>query len=395
MKKHFIFWAVLAIAISCNTVNGQFQKVFQVNNNVYALANNGSYVYAGTGGSGLFRSPDNGDTWESMSNGIPAWYYFSLLSIHDTIYAGSFGYVYFSANNGTAWTSLNLGLDMNDYVYALAIKGQYIYAGVRAKGVYACPVGTTSWTPSSVGLPAGSTINDLIVIGNDIYAATGSGVYKSTNSAASWNSLNNGIPAGVEVNKFFYLTVSNLLFAGTSANVYLSSDLGQTWTISASGMPGTNNIRSFTSLNDTLYAGTYAGLFASSDFGDNWFSFDNGIPAGISVISMTSTAASAFAGTGGSIFRGPGAPLTVQPLHSDKFRVFPSSAHGSEYLTIEIPDASNEPVIIIYDICGKEIRSEALNQKKTIIDLSSFEKGLYLVRLRSNGNEQVRKFIKS
>jgi photosystem II stability/assembly factor-like uncharacterized protein len=382
-----------------NVTFGQFQKVYTVNNNnnVYALAANNQFIFAGTGGSGMFRSSDNGDTWNLICNGIPPWYYFSLLSTNDTLFAGSFGVVNCSFDNGTTWTDLNLGLTLNDFVYSLARKGQYLYAGIIFKGVYSHQIGGTSWNVCNAGLHHAPTINDLLVIGPDIYAATDSGVYKSTNDAASWNRISNGIPNSLAVNKLFFDVTNNLLFAGTSENIYQTSDLGATWTLSGNGIPVNSNIRCFGSLNDTLFTGSYTDLFASADIGNDWFPFDNGLPPGTGAISMTSNANTLFAGNGGGIYRYPaGSPVNiVNYICQDKFKIYTCPGSLSEYLVIEIPEDLKESMVYIYNLQGQEMMKLTLDKTKTMIDIRSFSKGIYLVRLSTHDQDQTKKIIKT
>ena len=395
MKKQLLFSFISCILFTSSNSFGQFQKVFTVNNFVYALASNSVSVFAGTGGSGLFRSPDNGNSWIGICNGIPAWYYFSLLSSNESLYAGSFGYVYFSADNGSTWQDLNIGLQLNDFVYSLAIKGQYIYAGIRNKGVYSHQIGTASWNICNAGFHNQPTIMDLLIIGTDMYAATDKGVYKSTDDAATWNLLNNGLPDTLAVNKLLYTNTGTTLFAGTSDNIYKSSDFGNTWTLSGGGVPDGNNVRSFGVFNDTIFAGSYTDMFASADFGNTWFQFNDGLPIGAGVLSITTSSNSLFAGSGGSIYRYPSIPVHVDDVTCDVFSMYTYPAHLSDFLVIETAEEFNSARFAIFNIQGQQLIKEPLTQKKTIIDISSLEKGVYIVRLSTPGNDYIKKFIKN
>ena len=394
MKRLLLFSFISYILLISYNSFGQFQKVFTDNNNIYALASNNEFVFAGTGGSGLFRSSDNGNTWNGICNGIPAWYYFSMLSLNDSLFAGSFGYVYFSADNGTTWEDLNIGLQLNDYVYALARKGQYIYAGIRNKGVYSHQIGTASWNVCNVGLHNQPTIMDLLIIGSDIYVATDKGIYKSTNDAASWDLLNNGLSNTLEVNKLLFVDANTSIYAGTADNIYKSSDFGNSWTLSGGVVLDGYNVSSIGFFNDTIFSGTYSGLYASADFGNNWFQFNDGLPSGASVYSMTASANSLFAGTGGSIYRYPSIPVKIDSITRDILTIYTYPANLSEYLVLVTTEELKGATVFIYNIQGQQIIKEPLTQKKSIIDISFFEKGVYIVRLSTPGNDYTKKFIK-
>ena len=58
MKKPTLV-ILLAIAVFCNTANAQ---------TINCLTVNGSNIYAGTWGSGIYFSADNGSTWKQVWN---------------------------------------------------------------------------------------------------------------------------------------------------------------------------------------------------------------------------------------------------------------------------------------------------------------------------------------
>lgn len=50
--------------------------------------------------------------------------------------------------------------------------------------------------------------------------------------------------------------------------------------------------------------------------------------------------------------------------------------------------------VIFYDVLGKQIKVENINPDKTIVDVSTFQNGIYLVRLISEDGQVTRKLIK-
>ena len=118
MKPFLLCITVLIISLSAEITEGQVQTIFTIpgNNVPYSLLATDDMLYLGTGGSGLFNSPDTGNTWTAINNGIPGSYYFSLFNDNDTVYTGSFGVVYMTYNNGGSWWDLHLGLDPNNNV---------------------------------------------------------------------------------------------------------------------------------------------------------------------------------------------------------------------------------------------------------------------------------------
>src|ERR1700733_6934735 len=68
---------------------------------VNCFAFSGSSTFAGTSDGGVFRSTDNGNTWSSVSNGLPLYTQVtSLATLGNYIFAGVIGSgVYVSSNN--------------------------------------------------------------------------------------------------------------------------------------------------------------------------------------------------------------------------------------------------------------------------------------------------------
>lgn len=371
---------------------GQFQNVFNVPNTnvVYALETNDSIVFAATGGSGIFRSEDNGNTWIDINNGIQAWYYYSLLSFNDSLFAGSFGSVYLSLDNGDSWQDMNIGLQLNDCIYALEKKEKYLYAGVKNKGVYSCLLSSGTWSILNNGFHANPTVNDILALGSDIYAATDSGFYKSVDNAATWVLKDSGLSSQLEVNKIFHF--NGILFAGTDSSLFKSVDCGETWVPSNSGLPPSSNVRSFSEMNDTIFLGTYSSLYSSNDTGNTWTPFNIGLPGIVSVYSMTRTNNYLFAGTGGIIYLYEDAPSSIDKLNyysHDEIIIYPNPS--SHQLTIVNSQMDVDEIHII-NINGEIIKT--IKQNTNTINIAGLANGIYFIKLIADEKTIIKKFVK-
>jgi photosystem II stability/assembly factor-like uncharacterized protein len=182
-------------------------------------------LYAGTAGSGVFRSMDGGDHWTAMNTGLTDTRV-QCLAINPltptTLYAGTYGGVFRSTDSGTSWTEADTGL-ANHHICSLAIS----------------PATTTT-----------------------LYAGTyGSGVFRSTDSGTSWTEAN----ARITYTNVWALAInpaSSTTYAGTEGGgVFRSTDSGATWTAVNAGLTS-KNVHSLTidpATPSTLYAGTYGG----------------------------------------------------------------------------------------------------------------------------------------
>ena len=97
--------------------------------NVSCLAVNGTSLFAGTDGSGIFRSTDNGTNWTPVNAGLTDNTVYSLAVIGSSLFAGTEGAGAFrSSDNGTSWTRVNMG-STGGLVYCFSVSGADVFAG--------------------------------------------------------------------------------------------------------------------------------------------------------------------------------------------------------------------------------------------------------------------------
>ena len=92
-------------------------------------------IFAGTYGSGMFRSSDSGGSWQKINNGLSALYKGALaINANNHIFVGAdfvggAGGVFRSTDDGDNWVEINHGVIQSD-VRALAINSSgHIFAG--------------------------------------------------------------------------------------------------------------------------------------------------------------------------------------------------------------------------------------------------------------------------
>lgn len=111
---------------------------FSINfaSSAFAISSSG-VVFLATYGYGIYRSTDNGQSWNLISQTTGP-DYSCLLIDGNNIYAGNRGYwVYRSTNSGDSFSLLNDGMGQDKYVLSLgASKNGYLYAGMDYYGIY-------------------------------------------------------------------------------------------------------------------------------------------------------------------------------------------------------------------------------------------------------------------
>lgn len=148
---------------------------------VSRLCSLGSTLFAGTSG-GVFRSADNGSSWTKVETS-PALFPTDSANypIADMAVAGSKvfaitgAYLLTGHEDGGNWTAVFLwpnGLWSTDYS-CIAVQGDWLYMGTGDAGVWFSPDGGATWADSSSGLPNGTVIDDIVIQGTKAFAACG------------------------------------------------------------------------------------------------------------------------------------------------------------------------------------------------------------------------------
>ncbi len=202
--------------------------------------------------------------------------------------------MFLSTDNGATWVAAKTGLPSGSFVYTLAIIGNDVLAGTSNNwGIYKTTNSGAQWTQSGLtGIP----IDCLAQIGTNLFAgSTLFGVYLSTDAGANWTAVksDNGIYA--------LTTGGTTLFAARNAStrgVYLSPDNGTNWTFPANtGFP-TSNITTLSTIGSNLFVGTMTGVYLSIDDGANWTTVNNGLTT-LNVRSAVVNGSNLFVGTNG------------------------------------------------------------------------------------------------
>ncbi|MBX3280678.1 MAG: hypothetical protein KF868_21995, partial [Acidobacteria bacterium] len=281
-----------------------------------ALLASGGVLFAGTS-EGIFRSVDQGGSWSSANIGLPsgnARLVNALLSAGSFIFAGTGAGVFRSNDNGATWSAASNGLPTGNArsVLSLAAGGGVVFAGTFGGGVYRSTDNGGNWIEANNGLPPGGarTVLSLMTSGTTIFAGTlFQGIYRSTDQGATWVESNTGLPPGDARIVNTLAARGGALFAGTDGGgVYRSSDDGAMWTEANTGLPvgDARLVRALLPASATLFAGTRAGIHRTADDGAMWTEASSGLPTGDSrfVLSLTTSGGNSFAGTlGAGVYR--------------------------------------------------------------------------------------------
>ncbi len=240
-------------------------------------AQNESIGYVAAGPIGMAKTLDTGSTWYEINDGLPAQHDARAVILHvarpESVFCALYnGGVFLGGpkapgNDTIRWAPMNAGLtDLRVRALARVRGGSFLVAATDG-GIFRYANG--AWSAVAPGVVA----NALVIDSGDssrVFAATETGVHRSTNFGQSWFASSTNLPA-VPINDIARRTDNGqVLYAGTrGAGVWESVDGGASWRKFGPDLPGDNDARAVlctvgaqTPDDADVYAGTRAhGLF--------------------------------------------------------------------------------------------------------------------------------------
>ena len=186
---------------------------------VLCLASSGPYIFAGTKYRGVFRSSDDGQTWDQTT--LDNECILSLAAIGSNIVAGLFnGGLIYSTNYGLAWEQ---SLSSIEGVWSMAANNDVFLAGTQ-NGISISSDNGQTWLQT---LSKPYDFIPLFALSSNCIAGTSQdGIFLSKNDGKDWNQ----ILTCTQSIKSVALQGSKI-FGGTYEHtIYGTTDLGQNWT---------------------------------------------------------------------------------------------------------------------------------------------------------------------
>ncbi len=316
-------------------------------------------MLVGVGDSALFTSSDDGVTWDSTNMSYPVYHISSDARISvdgDTLYAwdpNNMGFgndVLKSSDTGKTWISS--GYQQPDG-YAFLVHNGVAYASYLAGLQYSTDQGSNWQYVTTIG----TTINDIKLFNDTVYAATSMGVYKNMGSPQTWTGT-------LMYNALSLCDAGATLLCGTQENGFWQSDpTGIYW---------------FSKSDDLPYTGSGV-LKPLSEVGYNDYYV-------LANVRFDTTGVVHYLYTMPIIALSTGNVPTLTDV-----QVYPSPAKGVLY--INTGNALNGKVkVSLMDIQGRILRKEQYSDMQVLpLQLDNIPPGMYIVNIDDGHSSTSRK----
>lgn len=262
------------------------------NSIINSLAANGSNLYASVADpeinnypAGVFVSLNSGSNWSTVNTGLVGFgrassWVSKLFASGTYLLAATFGVGVYRSDDGTSWTSSNIGID-TQAIYGLAMTKTGLVLAITHEKVFYSLNSGRNWSAFGVtGLLPSPGIEDIETIDDKIFIATSDGVFTSTFAIRNWTLVSPDITFTDQL----AVSGSSLFMSDMITEiVYISNNFGTTWqTLEAatgnyglSALPRTGIISTIAADQQYVYAGIYnkglwrfpiAGLSARNTF---------------------------------------------------------------------------------------------------------------------------------
>ena len=256
-------WEQISAGLGDHCINGDF-----------AMCGSGLMFVSSYSG-GIYRSDDNGGSWEAVE-GFTSSLGFTMLAVdsNDNIFAGSYSNgVYRSTDYGETWQSISEGLD-DIGISAMIVDDQdrLVVCTFSNDEVFISSTAGTSWERAQTG-PTGGSVTSFSEDDNGIIYAIvlWEDIFESSDGGATWELVCND-PFGDYLKSLAFNSEGHMIAATSNSGIMVSRDHGLTWSFANAGIWWWHMRALVPGLADQqLYALTYHGiLYRSDNDGSEW-----------------------------------------------------------------------------------------------------------------------------
>jgi hypothetical protein len=374
-------------------------------------------LWLGTMGGGIFKSLDNGNTWNAINGNL------ANLNVNDirpfgtgtSMFVATEGGPFHTMDEVTYINCTTAGLthsDINFFWYGHNDPQSY-FIGTNGGGVFLAPDFTGPWTAQNNGLSGdGLIVNDIggYADGEVDYAvmASNDGVYFADSTLNPWTRKVNGL-AGPSLKVNNLTGLGSAIWIATDGGLFMSPDLGENWNpLVPFDKFNTVSIvqTSLTRLGLAIFAFGVSGYYSFDFVNYNFFDLPE-TTGEVTCFALTTTDIVIGIDDGtksGSVYRHP---VDVLLDAEDEFsgipqdynleQNYPNPFNPSTRIKFAIPK-SGIVVLSVYNLLGQKLE-ELVNEEMRAgnhtvsFDGSNLSSGTYFYKISVNGFQSSKKMI--
>ena len=204
--------------------------------------------------------------------------------------------------------------------------------------------------------PQGGNVSTLFVASNaELYAGSGTDLYKLANDGQRWNRINRSTPFE---GSWQIIEHGNTLYVISDTEVFASVDSGETW--DSLGLRPEGHLIGSAITDEAFYLGLVEGVFGSTDTGKSWTPLNDGL-ADKKIRALAAVENTLFVGTDSGLYRLDSEEWKPLPVDGDieNIRALASSKHR------------------LYVIVGEDVKNQITSQFMSMLTTRKASLSLY------------------
>jgi len=227
-------FVVLNFLLLYSYTNAQWNNIPQFySRDIYSIYFDNNNIYAG-GDSLFFRSSDNGVTWDSIAITAKFVSINDIIKVDNILYVGTYGEgVYRSFDDGYTWQQMNSGLSYaSKYINLFYYSNNQLYVATDGGGIYYMNLNSpVTWQHFNDGLQSlySYSVNAFTRIKDGFITAAGASgfYYLRPDNSSEWSEKIIDSLKRPDVNAF--VSFNDTIFAATDVGIFRSYDNGYSW----------------------------------------------------------------------------------------------------------------------------------------------------------------------